>query len=355
VATSGIRGDVPLEVHRDNCEAIDRGDVMKSFDRRQFVRLGAGAAALSAASISGLAMAQTYPSRPVRWVVSYPPGGISDISARLMSQWLSERLGQQFVVETRPGAGGNLGTEAVVRAPADGYTILQVATAAAMNATFYTNLSFNFIRDIAPVVGIMRVPGVVVVHPSFPATTIPEFIAYAKANPGKITMASAGNGTAQHMYGELFKMMAGVDLVHVPYRGGAPSMNDVVAGQVQVTFSVLTESIEHIRANNVRPLAVTTATRWEGLPDVPPVGDFLPGYEGSAWQGVGVPKNTPAAIIDMLNKEMNAGLADPRIKSRLVGLGGTILGGSPADFAALIATDTEKWARVVKGGNIKLD
>jgi len=319
--------------------------------RRQFLRLVAGAAALSA--VSRIARAQTYPSRPVRWIVAYPPGGISDISARLMGQWLSERLAQQFVIETRPGAGGNIGTEAVVKAPPDGYTLLQVATANAIGATLYKNLNFNFIQDIAPVIGIMRVPGVMVVHPSVPATTVPEFIAYAKANPGKINMASAGNGTAQHIYGELFKMMAGVDLVHVPYRGGAPSMTDLLGGQVQVIFSVVTESIEHIRANKLRPLAVTTATRWEGLPDIPTVGNFLPGYEGSGWQGVGVPKNTPTVIIDKLNREINAGLADPKIKARLAELGGTILAGSPADFAMLIAADTEKWAKVVRAANIK--
>ncbi len=271
-----------------------------------------------------------------------------------MAQWLSERLAQQFVIEPRAGAGGNIGTEAVVKAPPDGYTLLQVATANAISATLYT-LNFNFIRDIAPVIGIMRVPGVMVVHPSVPATTVPEFIAYAKANPGKINMASAGNGTAQHIYGELFKMMAGVDLVHVPYRGGAPSMTDLLGGQVQVMFSVVTESIEHIRAGKLRPLAVTTTTRWEGLPNIPTVGDFLPGYEGSGWQGVGVPKNTPAEIIDKLNKEINAGLADPNIKARLAELGGTVLAGSPADFAMLIVADAKKWAKVVQAVNIKAE
>src|SRR5262249_52819073 len=274
--------------------------------RRQFLQLAASAAAFS--TVSRIAGAQTYPSRPVRWIVAYPPGGIGDISARLMSQWLSERLAQQFIIETRPGAGGNIGTEAVVKSPPDGYTLLQVSTANASNAALYPNLNFNFIRDIAPVIGIMRVPGVIVVHPSVPASTVPEFIAYAKANPGRVNMASAGNGTAQHLFGELFKMMAGVDLVHVPYRGGAPSMTDLLGGQVQVIFSIVTESIEHIRANKLRPLAVTTATRWEGLPDIPTLADFLPGYEASGWQGVGAPKKTPAEIIDKLNKELNAGL-----------------------------------------------
>jgi tripartite-type tricarboxylate transporter receptor subunit TctC len=240
-----------------------------------------------------------------------------------------------------------------VKAPSDGYTLLQVSTASAISAALYANLNFNFIRDIAPVIGIMRVPGIIVVHPSVPAATIPAFIAYAKANPGRINMASAGNGTAQHVYGELFKLMAGVNLVHVPYRGGAPSMTDLLGGQVQVIFSVATESIEHIRANRLRPLAVTTATRWEGLPDIPTVGEFLPGYEGSGWQGVGAPKNTPAEIIDKLNIEINAGLADPKTKARLAELGGTVLAGSPADFARLIAADTEKWAKVVRTANIR--
>jgi tripartite-type tricarboxylate transporter receptor subunit TctC len=319
--------------------------------RRKFLHLAAGAAALPA--VSRIARAQAYPTRPVRIIVGFPPGGPSDILARLMGQWLSERLGQPFIVENRPGAGGNIGTEAVVKAPPDGYTLLQVDATRAINATLYTNLNFNFIRDITPVIGIMRVPGVIVVHPSVPATTVPEFIAYAKANPGKLSMASGGNGTPQHLYGELFKMMAGVNLIHVPYRGNAPATTDLLGGQVQVMFGALPDSIEYIRAGKLRPLAVTTATRLEVLPNIPTVGEFLPGYAASGWQGVGAPKNTPTDIVDKLNKEINAGLADPKIKARMADLGGTVLAGSPADFGKLIAEETEKWARVIKFAGIK--
>jgi tripartite-type tricarboxylate transporter receptor subunit TctC len=321
--------------------------------RRQFLHLAAGAAALPA--VSRVARAQTYPTRPVRIIVGFPAGGATDILARLTGQWLSERLGQQFIIENRAGAGGNIGTEAVVKAPPDGYTLLQVATPNGLNAALYTNLNFNFVRDIAPVVGIMRTSYVIVVHPSVPATTVPEFIAYAKANAGKVNMASAGNGTPQHIFGELFKMMAGVDLTHVPYRGGAPATTDLIGGQVQVIFSPLPESIEHIKAGKLRPLAVTTVTRLDVLPNIPTVGDFLPGYEGTGWLGVGAPKNTPAEIIDKLNKEINAGLADPKIVSRIAELGGAVLGGSPTAFGKIVSGDIEKWAKVIRSAGIKAD
>ena len=319
--------------------------------RRKFLHLVTGAAALPA--LSDVARAQAYPSRPVRIVVGFPAGGATDISARLIGQWLSEKLGQQFVVENRPGAGGNIGTEAVVKAPPDGYTLLQVATPNALNATLYANLNFNFVRDIAPVIGVMRTLYAIVVHPSIPATTVPEFIAYAKANPGKVNMASAGSGTPQHIFGELFKMMAGVDLTHVPYRGGAPATTDLLGGQVQVIFSPLPESIEHIKAGKLRTLAVTTATRLDVLPNVPTVAEVLPGYEASGWLGVGAPKSTPVEIVDKLNKEINAGLADPKIIARIAELGGAALGGSPATFGKLVSDDTEKCAKVIKFAVIK--
>ena len=321
--------------------------------RRTFLQLAAGTAALPA--VSRVARAQTYPTRPVRIIVGFPAGGATDILARLTGQWLSERLGQQFIIENRAGAGGNIGTEAVVKAPPDGYTLLQVATPNGLNAALYTNLNFNFVRDIAPVVGIMRTSYVIVVHPSVPATTVPEFIAYAKANAGKVNMASAGNGTPQHIFGELFKMMAGVDLTHVPYRGGAPATTDLIGGQVQVIFSPLPESIEHIKAGKLRPLAVTTVTRLDVLPNIPTVGDFLPGYEGTGWLGVGAPKNTPAEIIDKLNKEINAGLADPKIVARIAELGGAVLGGSPTAFGKIVSDDIEKWAKVIRSAGIKAD
>jgi tripartite-type tricarboxylate transporter receptor subunit TctC len=324
---------------------------MKLSLRRQFLYLAAGAAALPA--VSRIAQAQTYPSRPVRIIVGFAPGGATDISARLIGQWLSERLGQQFVVENRPGAGANIAMEAIAKAQPDGYTLLLVSPGAAINATLYEKLNYNFIRDIAPVASIVRLPLVMLVNPSVPAKTVPEFIAYAKANPGKISMASAGNGTGPHVAGELFKMMAGVGMVHVPYRGGAPALTDLLGGQVQALFIGTPESIEHIRSGKLRALAVTSATRWEGLPDIPTVGDFVPGYEASAWFGVGAPRNTPAEIVDGLNKEINAGLADPKLKARLAGLGGTVLAGSPADFGKLIADETEKWAEVIRAANIK--
>ena len=314
--------------------------------RRNFLHLVAGAAALPA--ISRAARAQTYPSRPVRIIVPFAPAGSTDIVARLMGQWLSERLGQQFVIDNRPGGGGNIGTEAVVRAPADGYTLLMVGGWNAINATLYDKLSFNFIRDIAPVAGINREPYVIAVHPSFPAKSVPEFIAYAKANPGKVSMASAGIGIPGHVSGELFKMMAGVNMVHVPYRGAAPALADLLAGQVQVTFASMTSSVEYIRAGRLRALAVTTATRSEVLPDIPTVAEFVPGYETSNWYGIGAPKNTPAEIVAKLNTEVNAALADPKIKARLADLGNAPLALSSADFGKLLADETEKWGNVVK-------
>jgi tripartite-type tricarboxylate transporter receptor subunit TctC len=320
--------------------------------RRRFLHLAAAAVALPAVSRS--AWAQTYPARPVHIIVGFPPGGGADIDARLMGQWLSERLGQPFVIENRPGAGSNLGTEAVVRAPADGHTLLLVNLPAnAVNAALYDNLNFNFIRDIAPVASLARTPQVMEVNPSLPVNTVPEFIAYAKANPGKINMASSGIGTAQHVAGELFKTMTGVQMNHVPYRGAAPALTDLMGGQVQVFFDVTTSSIEYIKAGKLRALAVTTATRWEGLPDVPTVGDFVPGYEASNIRGVGAPKNTPTEIIERLNKEINTGLADPKIKAQLANLGDTVLALSPSEFGKLIADETEKWAKVVKLAGIK--
>jgi tripartite-type tricarboxylate transporter receptor subunit TctC len=319
--------------------------------RRQLLHLAAGAAALPA--VSRFAWAQAYPSRPVRIVAPTAPGGAPDILARLIGPWLSGRLGQQFVVENRPGGGSNIGTEAVVRAPPDGYTLLLVSTTNAINATLYEKLNYNFIRDIMPVAGIIRFPLVMVVNPSVPAKTVPEFTAYAKAKPGKINLGSPGIGTPPHVAGELFKMMAGVDLVHVPYRGGGPVMTDLLGGQVQVLFGSTSLTIEQIRAGKLRPLAVTTATRWEGLPDIPTVNDFVSGYEASAVFGLGAPKNTPAEIIDTLNKEINAALADPNMKARLADLGGTVLAGSPADFGKLIAEETEKWGKVVKFSGAK--
>jgi tripartite-type tricarboxylate transporter receptor subunit TctC len=319
--------------------------------RRNFLHLVAGAAALPA--VSRVARAQAYPSRPVRIIVPIAPAGSADIVARLVSQWLSERLGQPFIIENRPGSGGNIGTEAVVRAPADGYTLLVVGAWNAINATLYENLKFSFIRDITPVAGVARYSNVMVLHPSFPAKTVPEFIAYAKANPGKISMASAGNGTPSHVSGELFKMMAGVNMVHVPYRGGGPALTDLLAGQVQVMFPTTVASIEYIRAGRLRALAVNSAARSDALPGVPTVGEFLPGYEASGWSGIGAPKNTPAKIVDKLNTEVNAALADPNTKARLADLGGEVFALSPADFANLIAEETEKWGKVIRSANIK--
>ena len=332
---------------------IQKGNTMKLPHRRQFLHLAAGAAVLPA--VSRFARAQAYPSRPVRLIAGFPAGGVVDLYARLISQWLSERLGQQFVVENRAGAGGNLAVEATIKAPPDGYTLLMIGSNNAWNVALYDNLNFSFTRDIAPIASIYRAPAVLVVHPSFPAKSVPALIAYAKANPGKINMASGGVGSAQHVYGELFKMMTGVDMLHVPYRGGGPALTDLLAGQVQVMFDTMATSIEHIRAGKLRPLAVTGATRAEVLPNVPPVGDFVPGYEGTGWQGVGAPRNTPAEIIDKLNQEINAGLADPKMKARLADLGGDVLALSPADFGKLIANETEKWGKVIRALDIKAD
>ena len=310
-------------------------------------------ASIALSVLAGPAAAADWPQRPVRVIVGFTPGSAPDIVARQMGQWLSERLGQQFLVENRPGAGGNLGTEVVVRAPADGYTLLLVGAPNAINTTLYDKLSFNFLRDIAPVAGIERTRIVMVVHPSFPAKTVPEFIAYAKANPGKVTMASPGNGSSPHVSGELFKMMVGIDMIHVPYRGGGQVMTDLIAGQVQVSFIGLTVAIEYIRSGKVRALAVTTATRSDVLPDIPTVGDFVPGYEASAFWGVGAPRNTPAEIVDKLNNEINAGLSDPKLRGRLAEGGGTVLAGSPADFGKFIGDETEKWAKVIKSAGIR--
>ena len=319
--------------------------------RRQFLRLAAGAAALPA--VSRIAFALDYPTRPVHVIVGYPPGSGPDIEGRLIGQWLSERLGQPFIIENRPGAASNIATEMVVHAPADGYTLLLVASANASNATLYDKLSFNFIRDIAPVASIMRAPFVMQVNPSLPVKSVPEFIAYAKANPGKINMASSGNGTLPHVCGELFKMMTGIDMVHVPYRGGAPAMVDLIGGQVQVGFSVVTETIGYIKSGKLRALAVTTAARSNVLPDIPTISEFVPGYEASAWVGIGAPKNTPTEIIEKLNADINAGLTDPKLKARFADLGATVFVGSPADFGGFIAGETEKWAKVVKFAGIK--
>ena len=320
-------------------------------NRRRFLRMTAGAAALP--PVSRFAWAQPYPTRPVRIIVPLAPAGTVDIMARLLGQWLSDRLGQQFVIENRSGASTNLGTEAVVRASPDGYTLLMIDVSAAVNVTLYDKLSFNFSRDIAPVANVVRVPNVIAVHPSFPAKTVPEFIAHAKANPGKISMATAGNGSTSHIFGELFKMMAGVNLVAVPYRGGGPALIDMLSGQVDVIFVPTAASIEYVRAGRLRALGVTSATRLEALPDLPPVADFVPSYEASSWYGIGAPRNTPAEIIDRLNKEINAGLAEPKIKARFADIGGTALPGSPADFAKVIAEDTEKWGKVIRTAHIK--
>jgi tripartite-type tricarboxylate transporter receptor subunit TctC len=319
--------------------------------RRQFLHLAAGAAVLPA--VSRIARAQAYPTRPVRLIVPIAPGGASDIVARLMGQWLSERLGQQFVIDNRPGGGANIGTEAVVRAPADGYTLLLCAVFNATNAAIYDKLNYNFTRDIAPVASIIRFPNVMVVNPSVPVKTVPEFIAYAKANPGKLNMASPGNGSTPHVTGELFKMMTGINMVHVPYRSVSAGLTDMLSGQVQVTFGTSASTIAYIRAGTLRALAVTTATRSEALPDLPTIAEFVPGYEASAWFGVGAPRNTLTEIVNKLNMEINACLADPSLQARLADLGGITLAGSPDDFARLIVEETAKWAKVVKFSGIK--
>jgi tripartite-type tricarboxylate transporter receptor subunit TctC len=320
--------------------------------RRNFLHLlAAGAAALPAGS--RVAWAQAYPTRPVRIIVAYPPGGPNDVFARLIGQWLSERLGQQFIVEYRAGAAGTIGTEAAVRAPADGYTLLLASPGNTIATSLYDKLNYNFTRDIAPVAKIADATGVMEVHPSVPARSVPDLISYAKANPGKISMASAGNGTFQHVSGELFKMIAGINMTHVPYRGAAPALIDLVGGHVQIMFDTLPSSIEHIRAGKLRPLAVTAAMRSEALPDLPTVGDLLAGYESTVWWGIGAPKSTPAEIVLRLNKEINAGLADPKMKARFSELGGVPAPMSPADFGKMIADETEKWGKVVKFAGIK--
>jgi tripartite-type tricarboxylate transporter receptor subunit TctC len=319
--------------------------------RRKFLNLAAGAIALPA--VSRIAWAQAYPTRPLRIIAGFPAGSTTDIVSRLIGQWLQERLGQACIIENRPGAGGNIATEAAVRAPPDGYTLLLVSSSHAINATVYDNLKFNTVRDIAPIAAVVSVPNVMLVNPSVPARTVPEFIAYAKANPGKINMASAGNGTSSHLAGELFKMMTSVNLVHVPYRGSPPALTDLLGGQVQVAFAPAPPSIEQIKAGTLRALAVTTSTRWEVLPDVPAVGEFVPGYEASTWAGLGAPRNTPATIVDKLNKEINAGTADPKIRASFADMGGIVLTGSPAYFGKLLVDETEKWAKVVKFSGVK--
>jgi tripartite-type tricarboxylate transporter receptor subunit TctC len=321
--------------------------------RRNFLYLAAGAAALPA--VSRFARAQAYPTRPVRIIVPTAPAGAPDVVARLMGPWLSERFGQQFVVENRPGSGSNIGTEAVVRASPDGYTLLVVSSANTINATLYDKLNFVFLRDITAVAGIISLPFVMVVSPSVPAKTVPEFTAYAKANPGKVSFGSPGIGTPGHVAGELFKIMAGVEMIHVPYRGGGAVVSDLIGGQVQVLFGTTSLTVEQVMAGKLRPLAVTSARRWEGLPDVPTVDDFVPGYEATSLFGVGAPRKTPVEIIDRLNIEINAALDDPKLKTRLVELGGTLIPGSPADFGKLVAEDTEKWAKVIRAVNIKVE
>ena len=323
------------------------------FPRRAFVHLAVGAAALPA--VSGGARAQAYPSRTARIVVGFPAGGATDIMARLMGEWLTERTGQQFIVENKPGASGNIGTEVVAKAAPDGYTLLQVVTPNVINPSLYSHLSFDFIKDIAPVIYLARLAYVVVVNPSVPATTLPEFIAYAKANPGKINYGSAGQGTPQNITCELFKMMTGLNLIHVPYKGGAPAVVDLLANHVQVIFAPISESIQQIKAGKLRPLAVTPAARLAVLPDVPTIAEFVPGYEASGFAGIGVPKGTPADIIDLLNKQLNAGLADPKVKGRIEELGGTVTGGTPAEFAKILSEATEKWAKVIKFAGIKAE
>jgi tripartite-type tricarboxylate transporter receptor subunit TctC len=321
--------------------------------RRQFLHLAGGAAALPA--LSRFSWAQAYPARPVRIIVPVAPGGALDIIARLMGQWLSDRLGQSFVIENRPGGATNIGVEAVVHAPPDGYTLLLVPGSVTVNATLFPKLNFNFIRDIAPIAMISQLPLVMEVNLSVPAKTVPEFIAWAKANPGKVSMASGGTGSTSHIGGELLKLRTGIEMQHVPYRGGAPAVTDLLGGQVQVYFSPLPESIETIRAGKLRALAVTTATRSAALPDVPTVGESVPGFEASTWQGIGAPKNTPAEIVDRLNKEINAGLANPTIKARLADLGSMPTPMSPSDFGKYIVDETEKWGKVIREASIPLE
>jgi len=319
--------------------------------RRPFLHLAAGALALPA--VSRIANAQSYPSRPVRVIVPFAAGGGTDITARVIAQWLSERLGQSFVVENRPGGGTNIGTEAAAKSPPDGYTLLMVGASNTVNPTLYDKLNFDLIRDFAPIAGVIRAPQIVVANPALPLRTLPEFIAYAKSNPSKVNMASSGNGSAAHLAGELFKMLAGVNMQHVPYRGGGPALLDLIAGQVQVYFAGMPEAIEYVRADKVRALAVTTTSRAEALPEIPALAEFVPGFDSSIWFGLSAPRNTPAGIVDLLNKEINAGLADPRIKARYAELGSTVFPTAPADFAKFIADEVEKWGRVVKFSGAK--
>ncbi len=328
------------------------GSAVRARKRGQLV---AAWAALLVLLAGGESFAVDYPTRPVHWVVGYPAGGTTDIIARLIGQWLSERLGQQFIIENKPGAGNNIGTQAVINAPPDGYTVLLVNPANAINATLYQKLPFNFIRDTLPVGGIMRVPNVMEVNPGVPAKTVAEFIAYAKANPGKINWASSGNGTSVHLSGELFKIMTGVDLTHVPYRGSAPALTDLLSGTVHVMFDNMPSSLPHLKAGTLRALAVTTAERSAALPDVPTVSETVPGYEASAFFGMAVPKGTPAEIIEKLNKEINAGLQNERVKARLADLGGSLIPGSPEDFGKVVAAETEKWGNVIRTGNVPLE
>jgi tripartite-type tricarboxylate transporter receptor subunit TctC len=321
--------------------------------RRTFLHLVAGAAALPA--LSQIARAQAYPARAVRVVVPVAAGGANDVTARIITQWLSERLGQQFFVENRPGAGGTIGTEAAIRSPADGYTLLISGSSAAITPTVFRTLSFDFIRDTAPIGSIVRVPQLMQVNPTLPVKSVPEFIAYAKANPGKIAMGSGGNGTPAHVIGEYFKLMTGTDLTHIPYRGAAPAVTDLIAGQIQVAFTEMATSLGHVKSGSLRALAVTTAARTQALPDVPTLSEFIPGFEASQWIGLVAPKDTPPAIIEKVNAEINAALADPKIKARFADLGGTVLPGSPADFGKLIRDETEKWAKVIRAANIKVE
>ena len=323
------------------------------FSRRRFLRLAAGVALLPA--VAKTTRAQSYPARPVRLIIGYTPGGSADLTARLMGQWLSERLGQSFVIENRPGGGTNIATEAVIRAAPDGYTLLLVAPANAINATLYDKLNFNFLQEIEPIAGIIRFPNVVVVNPSVPVKSIPELIAYAKANPGKLNMASSGNGSTIHMSGELFKMLTGINMVHVPYRGGAPALTDMISGQVQVMFDNIPTCAEHVKSGKLRGLAVTSTTRSDVLPDLPTVADFLPGYEASAWYGLAAPKNTPREIVETLNKAVNAILAEPAAKTRFAEHGAILLPGSAADFGKLLSDETEKWGKVVKFSGARVD
>ena len=326
---------------------------VKLAHRRRFLHLAAGAAALPA--VSRVAWAQAYPARSVRVVVPVAAGGANDVTARLVGQWLSERLGQQFFIENRPGAGTNVGTEAVIRASADGYTLLISGSNAAINPTLFRTLNFNFIRDTAPIASIVRVPQLMQVNPSLPVKSVPEFIAYAKANPGKIAMGSGGNGSPAHVIGEYFKLMTGTDLTHVPYRGAAPAVSDLLGGQIQVAFTELATSLGHVKSGNLRALAVTTAARTQALPDIPTLSEFIAGFEASQWVGLVAPKDTPSAIIEKLNVEINAALADPKMKARFADLGGMVLPGSPDDFGKLIRDETEKWAKVIRAANIKVE